>query len=126
MKKGDIAIIVIVFILATALGYLVSINKEKLTTSVIVVKDGEILNRYKIDKNYEKTFEIDLDGEKNKIEIKNGQVRMIEANCHDRLCVKSRPISKSGEMIVCLPHKLYIKIEGENFANKDEIDAVVN
>jgi len=126
MKKGDIAIIMIVFILATALGYIVSISKEKLTTSVIIVKDGEIINRYKIDKNYEKTFEINLDGEKNKIEIKDGKVRMLEANCNDELCVKSRPISKSGEMIVCLPHKLYIKIEGETLPNKDEIDVVVN
>ncbi|MGB5823402.1 MAG: NusG domain II-containing protein [Proteocatella sp.] len=126
MKKGDIAIIIIVFILATALGYIVSINKEQMTSSVIIVRDGVLLNRYKIDKNYEKIFEINIDGEKNKIEIKDGKVRMIEANCHDGLCVKSRPIFQSGEMIVCLPHKLYIKIEGENLANKDEIDVVVN
>lgn len=126
MKKGDIAIIMIVFILATTLGYTVSISKTKLTSSVIIVKDGELLNRYKIDKNYEKTFEINLDGEKNIVEIKDGKVRMLEANCHDELCVKSRPISKSGEMIVCLPHKLYIKIEGETLPNKDEIDVVAN
>ncbi len=35
---------------------------------------------------------------------------MKEADCPDKVCVGMRRISKSGETIVCLPHKLVIAI----------------
>ena len=50
----------------------------------------------------------------NTINIKDGKVSVTEANCHDELCVKSHKISRDGEMIVCLPHKLYVKIEDDS------------
>lgn len=125
MKKGDIAIIATLFILASVFAYVVTVNKEKLNTSVIVVRDGITLSEFKIDKNYEKTLELDHGKEENIIQISHGEIKMIYANCNDKLCVKSKPISKNGEIIVCLPHKLYVKVVG-NDGNDNEIDAIVN
>lgn len=126
MKKGDIAIILAVFVLANIFGYMVSINKEKAAKEVIIVRDGEIIHKYKIDDTYERTIKLDFGNEHNIVEIKDGKVTMTESNCPDKVCIKTKPISKNGEMIVCLPHKLYVKIEGEEDDKQSDIDIVVN
>ena len=114
MKKGDLIIIIVVFIAAITFGNFVSTGKLDDTKTVIVVKDGKEIHRYRIDENYEKTIRIENEGEINTINIKDGKVSVTEANCHDELCVKSHKISRDGEMIVCLPHKLYVKIEDDS------------
>ena len=128
MKKGDIIIIIIVFMMAIIFGHYVSTGKLDDTKTVIIVKDGKEIHRYKIDENYEKTIRIEKEGEINIISIKNSKVSMIEANCHDELCMKSHEISRGGEMIVCLPHKLYVKIENDSESgdSENEIDAVAS
>lgn len=126
MKKGDIAIILAVFVLANIFGYMVSINKEKAAKEVIIVRDGKIIHKYKIDDTYERTIKLDFGNEHNIVEIKDGKVTMTESNCPDKVCIETKPISKNGEMIVCLPHKLYVKIEGEEDDKQSDIDIVVN
>lgn len=51
------------------------------------------------------------DGAVNLIEIDGERIRVKEANCHDRVCIKSDWITHPGETIVCLPHKLVIEIK---------------
>lgn len=53
----------------------------------------------------------------NLIEIGDGKVRVIEADCPDKLDVKQGYIERPGEVIVCLPNKLVIEIKGENKDN---------
>ena len=63
-------------------------------------------------------------GDTNTAVIKDGQVYMAEADCPDKLCVDSKPISLWGQSIVCLPNRVVLKIIGE--ANRDDLpDAVV-
>lgn len=46
----------------------------------------------------------------NTIVIKNGAVRMENADCPDKLCVKQGNIYDSSKDIVCLPNKVVIKV----------------
>ena len=39
----------------------------------------------------------------NILEIKDGRIRMIDADCPDRLCIHEAAASRTGETIVCLP-----------------------
>lgn len=50
----------------------------------------------------------------NLIEIGDGKVRVIDADCPDRLDVKQGYISNPGEVIVCLPNRLVIEIKGDS------------
>ena len=52
--------------------------------------------------------------EGNCFEIRGGEVRMISADCPDGTCLKMGPIRRSGETIVCLPHRLSLTIEDED------------
>lgn len=50
----------------------------------------------------------------NVIEIKDNSIRVIDANCKDKICMRSKFISEPGQIIVCLPHKLMIEIRSSD------------
>lgn len=53
---------------------------------------------------------------------KDGRIQMLQSSCPDQICVHHTEISKTGESIICLPHKLVIEISG---TDEDELDGVV-
>ena len=53
-----------------------------------------------------------INGGTNTIEIKDGKVRMAEADCPNHLCVRQGWISYAGQSIVCLPNELSVTIAG--------------
>jgi len=57
-----------------------------------------------------------INGGTNTIEIKDGKVRMTEAECPNHLCVRQGWISFSGQSIVCLPNELSVTITGADDA----------
>lgn len=61
-------------------------------------------------------------GEYNLFACENGEIRMLQSSCPDLICVHHAAVSRTGENIVCLPHKLVIEIVG---AQENELDGVV-
>ena len=59
-------------------------------------------------------------GFRNVVEVSGGRVRVLDADCPDRLCVRQGWIRYSGESIVCLPHKLVVTVRG----SEHDLDAV--
>ena len=43
--------------------------------------------------------------------VKDGTASIQEADCPDQICVNHAGISKKGETIVCLPHRLVVEIQ---------------
>ena len=64
---------------------------------------------------------IQTDSIYNVIEIKDGQVSIIDANCSNRYCVKHISIESEKESIVCIPNKVSVEIVNHG---KSEIDVV--
>ncbi len=126
MKKKDI--ILVVSLLAIFVGAYLCIDFFNLTESEFKVKirdySGKITFKNISDSG---TFEIKNDTNEfyNKYQIKNNSVSMLESNCKDKICVNMKTIKNTGEMIVCLPHKVYISIQ-KNSNKEDEggIDAI--
>lgn len=46
----------------------------------------------------------------NRLVIRDGVALMENADCPDRICVAHRPISRQGESIVCLPHRVVVTV----------------
>ncbi|MHC5374220.1 NusG domain II-containing protein [Enterococcus sp. LJL120] len=63
--------------------------------------------------SYTYTYE-DEDGDYNIIEIDGERVRISEANCGDQICVRQGWISKAGQSVVCLPHRLVLEIQASD------------
>ena len=59
----------------------------------------------------------------NVMQIKDGKVTMKKADCKDQICADHKAIEKSGETIVCLPHKVVIEIRSED-GKEQELDGV--
>lgn len=92
-------------------------------TTAVVLIDGKEVTRYPLDTPAQMT--VQLDSLSNKLVIRDGKAFITEANCPDQICVKHRGISHVGETIVCLPHKLVIRIEGGYTAESDTPDITV-
>ena len=70
---------------------------------------GKVIKTFNLNKNQTWTYR-DKDGDYNKIQVKNGEIAVVEANCKDQIDVQRGYISKTGETIVCLPHNLVIEV----------------
>ena len=46
----------------------------------------------------------------NLIRVEDGTVMVVQADCPDKICVHTGPISQEGEVIACLPHGVIIYI----------------
>lgn len=114
LTKGDKYLIV--FIIIISLLSLVYVNKSILKYNkkyVSIQVDGQEIKKVIFDKNIiGETIPIKTEFGYNLIEIGDEKVRVIEADCPDKLDVKQGYISKVGEVIVCLPNKLVIEIKG--------------
>ena len=80
--------------------------------TVVVEVDGKVVGTYALD--VDRTVEIrtgDGGKELNLLVIKDGKAYVETATCPDGICATHRPISRQGESIVCLPHKVVITVK---------------
>ncbi|MBQ2470027.1 MAG: NusG domain II-containing protein [Ruminococcus sp.] len=87
---------------------------------VLIRRDGEVLYSLDLSKETNRTFVIPYGGSSNTIEIRDGRIRVMEAECPDKVCVRTGWLSSSAIPIVCLPNHLEISFASGN----DDIDAV--
>lgn len=85
------------------------VKKDGITAAVKV--DGNIVYMLPLDKNASVIVE-GYQGGSNTVVIEDGTVYMKDADCPDKLCEKTGKISKNGETIVCLPHRVVVEIQG--------------
>lgn len=108
--KNDIILITVILLLALITFVIFRLNlKDGNYVSVSV--DGERKYTYKLNGSI-KTVITTSSGE-NTLVIENNQAFIESATCPDKICVAHRKISKTGETIVCLPHKLVVEIVKE-------------
>lgn len=121
--KGDM-IIVAVILTAALLSFIVPffMNDKYAGKEVIILQNGQEIGRYDLSEDNTITIRGEADGY-NLILISAGKVRVTDADCPDKLCIRQRSISRSGESIICLPHKLVIMIDSPE---ESDLDAVTN
>ena len=122
MTKGDNIVIVLVIGISFISMFLVNALFYGITGESIVIEvDGQLYGKYNFNEiTSTKYIEIRTQYGYNKVEIEKNRVRIVEADCPDQLDVLAGWISKSNQMIVCLPNRVVIRIEGE----AGEIDGV--
>lgn len=124
MTKGDKLLIILVIVLSfSAMGYirLQAFSKNEKYISIQV--SGDEVKRIILDsKLLGEKIPIESQYGYNLIELGEDKVRVIEADCPDKIDVKQGWISGIGETIVCLPNRMVIEIKG---IEKDtEIDII--
>lgn len=92
-------------------------------STVAVRVSGEVTARYPLSVPRRTELEGEGGGH-NLLVIENGEAWIEDADCPDGLCVKTGRISRTGQSIVCLPHRLVVEIEGDEVSGND-IDVYV-
>lgn len=79
--------------------------------AVSVELDGERIALLPLDTDTRLTVDPDGDGKDvNVLVIADGRAYVESADCRDGICVSHPPISKEGETVICLPHRLVLRI----------------
>lgn len=90
-------------------------------TQVNIIQDGSVLYSFDITDTDNQTIDIAYGDRFNTIQIENGKIRVLDADCPDKTCVHMGWLETGTLPIVCLPNHLVIE-----FSNTEEgIDAVI-
>lgn len=121
--KRDIILVLSMVIIAAAAFLIINFAVKKDGSYAVIKVDGNVIKTLDLNSG-ETTIEVNgYQGGVNKVVINDGKVSMTEADCLDELCVKTGKISRVGETIVCLPHRVVVEIKGSQ--DDDSIDSVV-
>lgn len=115
VKSFDFILVLICILTAIIIGiYFFMSNKNQENISVVAVVKYDNNEIYRIDLNMvDEPYYLSIDHEyHSKILVEKGKICFEETNCPDKVCVNTGKISKPGQVAVCLPAKLVIKIEG--------------
>lgn len=116
LKKGDVILIVSILFLITATFLLSNAFRTKDNSTD---KIAEIIQNEKVFRSVDlnkiaKTEKITIKGKyQNVIEVEQGKIRFLEANCPDNVCVKTGWLQNNGDIAVCLPNHTIIKLVGK-------------
>ena len=120
--KKNITWITIAIILVLALMiYTVSYFLNDGSEDIVVLVNGQEQGSYSLREDRE--IRIETEQGYNLLVLKNGQAYVAEADCENQVCVHTQPVGMTGGQIICLPHKVVIRLKT---TEKSEIDAVTN
>lgn len=112
-KKFDIIIIIALICLSFIPEFVfgVMMSKNYNSTYAEITLDGKLYRKILLSEHKGKEqIDIKTSYGNNVIEVKDNSISVIDADCKDKICMRSDFISEPGQIIVCLPHKLTIEI----------------
>ena len=119
LKWGDFVIIGVVLALAAAIAAVLALGTSGARVYAEVWQDNELVERVELTDRTDRT--IDLDGH-NVIVLSGRTATMQSADCHDQVCVRTGTLTRAGQVAVCLPTSVVLRITGGPI----EIDAIVS
>ena len=116
LKSLDIVVIVVIILITLGSSAVPFINSRKSVDNkyVEIQVKGKLFKRLPLDNNRDERIPIKTDLGENLIEIKDGKVRILDADCPDQICIKDGSVKNPGSILVCLPHKVVVQIKGDN------------
>ncbi|MGF7001674.1 hypothetical protein M2149_000044 [Lachnospiraceae bacterium PFB1-21] len=118
LNRYDVILILVIVLVAGGI-FAGTVFAAKAGGQVRIQVEGKETGTYSLKTDQE----VQILGGENTLRIKDGQAKMITATCPDHLCVNHKPISKNGESIICLPHKVVVTVESDQLS---ELDSTTN
>lgn len=118
--RNDCILILIIILLAGGFWLIQYLNAGQKEAVLQIYQNGELIGEYEL--SQPQTIPVTgIDDSYNLVLIEDGMVRVTDADCPDQLCMKQRSISRNGESIICLPHKLVLQIHAKEESTLDAV-----
>lgn len=118
---GDKTLIVILVICSLAgIAFPFFSQSPAAQSEAVISVDGKVVKTVKLD-GHQEQLTIDGNSGYNIVQVEGKQVRIIESNCPDQLCVKQGWISRAPQQIVCLPNRIVVKVINGKSSDVDTI-----
>ena len=102
-----IAVLLLIVVLAGAAFFFLRGEGDSVTVSV----DGKHYGTYPLRTDLTLSIRTGADyTQENLLVIRDGHAYVESATCPDGICAAHKPISREGESIVCLPHRVVITV----------------
>lgn len=109
MKRCDWILLAGILLAAALLGGIWYLHQAGPGREVVVTVDGKETMRLPLDQD-DTVVLSGKDGGSNTLVIRNGEARITQADCPDKLCVRQQAVSHSGQQLVCLPHRIVVSV----------------
>lgn len=119
MKKKDILIAAVVLVMAGILALVFHFAGGDPGGKVQVKVDGKVVGTYALVEEQRVPF--DTKYGHNTLVIEGGKAHIEDADCPDHYCEQQGEVSKTGETLVCLPHKLVAEVVAGEAADVDVV-----
>lgn len=123
LKKGDKVIIILVLILAlgTYIAFALTVSQDA-PQKVEIFVDNKLYAEYNLTEiKTEKMVKINSDYGNNTLIITPDGAEMIKASCPDKKDVRNGKITKPGQMIICAPNRVCVKLIGNTKTQVDKV-----
>lgn len=122
-KKMDFVIIVVLIIFSFIPNFIYSnvVYKSNKNLYATIKINGKVYTTIDLPVNSEKRLPISTNHKNNTIVINGNEIKIVDADCKDKLCIKQGSISKVGKTLICLPNELIIEIKGDEYDSSDDL-----
>lgn len=119
-KKKDLLLILPVLVLAVGLLLWNNFQPNSQVLTAVVEENSKVIHTYNL--SAQKTAQIvDIGGKyRVKLLLEPGKISFSHSDCPDQVCVRTGKLTKVGQVAVCLPAKVSVRVIG----SKSEVDGV--
>ena len=112
-KKTKIWIAVLLSVVLLGLLGFFALSRLGGGTIAVITVDGQEYKRIDLSRVTE-SYDIEINTKygHNTVHVAPGRIAVTQADCPDGICVAQGAIDRGGIPIVCMPHRLVVKIEG--------------
>lgn len=116
-KKKDFLIIIPFLIIAGVLA--IWFSSKPSSGIAVVEKDGKEVCRFDLSKQ-KTTRIIDIGGSMNiKLKLEPGAISFYHSDCPDQICVRTGKLTKPGQVAVCLPGRVSVRLISSSDSMKE-------
>jgi hypothetical protein len=117
MKKGDFILVLLIGIIVTiSLLWIYFYSGTKQSDSLIasITRDGKIIQKIDLNKvNTPRNIKLKSNGYHLTVLAEKKRIRVLKADCPDKICVNFGWLTKPGDNAICVPSKIIVMIEGQ-------------
>lgn len=110
LRPGDRLLVPLLLALAVGL-ILLQLGREP-GRKVVVEVAGQVVFTAPLDQ----TRQVGLNGPLGTTELRiaDGQARILSSPCPNKICIGMGAVTRSGELLACVPNRLLVRVEGGN------------